>query len=134
MGMFIGEHGEAIIYGIIGIIMVTTIGIICSKYWCDVTPHYSSMISNTNRKTVEGFKGKYPVIEVDDIIYVKWKDSSFNALDYMKAKDCEGNDISEKVRVYGEVNLLERGIYKIRYVVTAANELSCIKYINVIVE
>ncbi len=134
MNLFLTEHGETILYGIISLIVVTAIGIVCMRDWKSLAPNYKTKTSNTNSNIAAGFQGKYPTIEVEDIVYAKYEDESFNLASHIKAMDCEGRDISEKIKIYGGVNILERGIYKIRCVVTADNELSSIKYFNVIVE
>ena len=52
----------------------------------------------------------------------------------IKAKDYTGKDISNKIKVYGNIDLKKKGIYKLKSVVKSDNGLACTKYINVIVE
>lgn len=133
MELFIGEHGEAIIYGIIGAMVVTLICVVCADKWKGVTPSYRSSASHTNREFMDATVGKYPVIETDEALYVD-KGDNFDYRDYIKAKDCDGKDISSSLKVYGKYNVSESGIYRLKCVATADNNLSAVRYVNVVVE
>ena len=134
MDSFLGEHGDVLIYGVIGLTVVLLISFICENKWKDMTPDYKRMVS----KNSEGFrkqnKDKYPIIEVDEIIYAEYQTENFNCRDFIKAKDYLGRDISDDVRIYGKIDTFRRGIYQLRCVVMSENQLASTKYINVIVE
>lgn len=134
MEILVGEHGETLIYGIIGIVLVSLICIVCNGKWKALAPLYKTEISRSNQGFVEDTKGKYPVIESDDTIYADYKDTSFVLKDYLKAKDCTGKDISDSIKVYGALDLLRKGVYRMKCVVKASNNLTCTKYVNVVVE
>lgn len=134
MENLLGEHGETLIYGIIGIVVVLIICSVCESKWKNMTPEYKTYISKNNSKFIEENKDKYPVIEADEIIYAKYKAENFNCKDFIKARDCNGKDITDRVKIYGTINTFEKGIYKLRCVVMSDNQLACTKFINVIVE
>lgn len=134
METLLNEHGEALIYGIIGIIMVIIICSVCVDKWNKITPQYKTDISKNSSKFIKESTGKYPIIEADEIIYTEYKNEKFNCRDFISAKDYDGKDISERINIYGKVDTFKRGVYKIRCVVTSERQLVCTKYINVIVE
>lgn len=134
MENLLGEHGETLLYGIIGIVVVLIICSVCESKWKNITPEYKTNISKDNGKFILENKDKYPVIEVDEIIYAQYKAENFNCKDFIKAKDCNGKDITDRVVIYGTIDTFKKGIYKLRCVVMADNQLACTKYINVIVE
>lgn len=134
MENLLGEHGEVLIYGIVGIVVVLIICSVCESKWKNITPEYKTNISKDNGKFISESKDKYPVIEVDEIIYAQYKKENFNCKDFIKARDCNGKDITERVVIYGTIDTFKKGIYKLRCVVMADNQLACTKYINVIVE
>lgn len=134
MENLLSEHGETLIYGIIGIMVVLIICSVCESKWKNITPEYKTNISKDNGKFISENKNKYPVIEVDETIYAQYKTEDFNCRDFIKAKDCNGKDITDRVMIYGTIDTFRKGIYKLRCVVMADNQLACTKYINVIVE
>lgn len=134
MENLLGEHGETLVYGIIGVVVILIICSVCESKWKSMTPEYKTNISKSNGKFISENKDKYPVIEVDEIIYAQYKAENFNCKDYVKAKDCDGKDITDRVIIYGTVDTFKKGIYKVRCVVMDDNQLACTKYINVIVE
>lgn len=134
MDNLLEEHGEALIYGIVGIVLVLIICFVCENKWKNLTPDYKTDISANSSDFINKNKNGYPVIEADEIIYADYKTKNFNCKDFIKAKDCDGRDITDKVEIYGIINTFKRGVYKIRCVVMAENQLTCTKYINVIVE
>ena len=134
METLLNEHAEALIYGIIGIIMVIIICSVCVDKWNKITPQYKTDISKNSSKFIKESTGKYPIIEADEIIYTEYKNEKFNCRDFISAKDYDGKDISERINIYGKVDTFKRGVYKIRCVVTSERQLACTKYINVIVE
>ena len=81
MEVFLEEHGESIIYGLIGLVMVVTI-----------------------------------------------------TADYIRARDYRGDNITDKVKVYGKVDVNQKGVYRLRCTVISYFNLACTKYINIIVE
>ncbi len=133
MNLFIGEHGETILYGVVGIMMVCLICLICNGKWKNVSPTYKTEFSPSNKNFVNEAKNKYPTIESDDVIYADYKDTDFVFKDYLKAKDYSGKDISDDIRVYGSVDVFKKNIYRMKCVVRA-NDLSCTKYVDVVVE
>ena len=133
MGLLIGEHGETLLYGIVGIMLVCLICLICNSKWKGMSPSYKTELSPSNREFVKSAKNKYPVIESDDVIYADYKDTSFVLRDYIKAKDYTGKDISDDLKVFGSVDVLEKNIYRLKCVVRS-NNLVCTKYVNVVVE
>lgn len=134
MELLLGEHGETLLYGIIGIIMVLLVCWICPGKWKELTPEYKVSTSKNSRKFIEDNAGKFPTIEADEVIFADYKDKNFDCKDFIYAKDCNGNDITDDMKVYGNVNVLKKGLYKLRCVVVSENSLSCTKYVNVIVE
>ena len=73
-------------------------------------------------------------IVADDIIYVSYHTKELDCKDFVKAKDYDGKDITDKVKIYGTVDTTKKGVYKLRCTVMSDNQLSSSKYINVIVE
>ena len=134
MELLLGEHGDTILYGIVGVVLVMLVCTICSGKWKELTPEYKVSASKSSREFIEGNAGKFPSIEADEVIFADYKDEKFNCKDYISAKDYNGNDITENMKVYGDVNVLKKGLYKLRCVVVADNSLACTKYVNVIVE
>lgn len=134
MGLLLGEHGEVLLYGIIGIVVIMVICSVCSKNWNKITPYYKDTVNKSNEEFIEDNQGKHPIIEADEIIYAKYQNEKFNFRDYISAKDCNGNDITQNLNIYGAVNVFQKGVYRLRCVVVAENQLACTKYINVIVE
>lgn len=134
MDSFLGEHGEVLIYGVIGLTVVLLISFICENKWKDMTPDYKRMVSKNSESFRKQNKDKYPIIEVDEIIYAEYQTENFNCRDFIKAKDCFGRDISHDVRIYGKIDTFRKGIYQLRCVVMSENQLASTKYINVIVE
>lgn len=134
MELLLGEHGETLLYGIVGAIVVTVICSICSVNWKKITPNYKNTVNKSNGEFIADNQGHYPIIEADEIIYADYQNENFDCRDYITAKDYEGNDITGNLDIYGVVNVFQKGIYKLRCVVVAENQLACTKYINVIVE
>lgn len=134
MDSFLGEHGEMLIYGVIGLTVVLLICFICQNKWKDLAPDYKKNVSKNNSSFREESKDKYPVIKVDEIIYARYKTENFDCRDFIKARDYLGNDITKNVKIYGAINTFKKGIYQLRCVVMSDNELTCTKCINVIVE
>lgn len=128
------EHGEALIYGIIGIAVILVICAVCENKWKNITPEYKKDISKNSSQFIQKNKDKYPVIEADEIIYAGYKSEHFDCRNFIRAKDCEGKDITDSVKMFGVVDTFRKGIYKIRCVVMDESQLVCTKYINVIVE
>lgn len=134
MQLFLGEHGETIQYAVIGIMIVTLINFICINKWSNIRAEYNNKISKSNRE-MSNFNNKdYPVIDVDDTIYAEYKSKNFQAKSYINAKDYKGNDITENLKIYGSVDTFTKGIYTLRCVAMADNNLMSTKYVNVIVE
>ena len=133
MENLLGEHGGALVYGIIGIVVIFVICFICQSKWKDMTPEYKTNVSKNSSNFIAENKNKYPTIMADEIIYAPYKAENFNCRDFIKAKDYSGKDITENVKIYGTIDTFQKGIYKIRCVVSD-NQLACTKYINVIVE
>lgn len=134
MDLLLGEHGETLLYGIIGILMVITICRICADKWKDITPEYKNTASENSSGFLAAHEGKYPTIEADEVLFADYKDEAFSCRDYIVAKDSSGRDITEQMKVYGRVNVFQKGLYRLRCVVVSDNQLVCTKYINVIVE
>lgn len=134
MDLLLGEHGEALLYGIIGTMMVLLVCSIYTSKWKNLTPEYKVSTSKTNREFIEKNKGKFPVIDADEIIFVEHKDEKFNYRDFISAKDYNGKDITESMNIYGDVDVFRKGTYKLRCVVVSDNSLACTKYVNVVVE
>lgn len=133
MESLLEKHGEVLIYGIVGVIMVLMVFGICNSKWKKIMPEYKLEKSKDNSNFIENNIGKSPVIEADEIVYANYKSDSFNCMDYIKAKNSSGKDITSMVKVYGKVDTYKKGIYKLRCTVFD-NQSTCTKYINVIVE
>lgn len=134
MQLLIGEHGEALIYGFIGTFIVIVICGICFGKWRKISPNYKVDTNKSNNSYIRENLEKYPRIEADEVIYADYKNERFNFRDFIKAKDWDGTDITNKINIYGTVDVFTKGLYKLRCVVTSDNQLSCTKYVNVIVE
>lgn len=134
MNLFLQEHGETLVYGIVGVFMVCIICTVCTGKWKDIAPKYKNQTNKSNKEFNQNNKDKYPVIEADEIIYATYKDEEFDYRDYIVARDFNGEDISRKIKYYGEVNVFKRGIYKLKCVVKSTSEMICTKYVNIIVE
>lgn len=133
MGLLIGEHGEALLYGVVGIMLVCIICLVCNSKWKGMSPNYKTEISPSNKEFANNAQNKYPVIESDDVIYADYKDTSFEFRDYIRAKDYTGKDISDDIKIFGTVDVLKKSVYRLKCVVRA-NNLACTKYVNVVVE
>lgn len=134
MENLLGEHGETLIYGIVGFVLVLVICMVCESRWKNMTPEYQTNVSRNSSKFIKENKNKYPVIEADEIIYVQYKTENFNCMDFITAKDWNGKDITDRVKIYGTIDTFRKGIYQLRCAVISDNQLACTKYINVIVE
>jgi hypothetical protein len=134
MELLLGEHGETLLYGIIGIMMVLLITNICAEKWQKITPEYKAGISKDSGTFLSGYTQQFPTIEADEVLFAEYKNTEFNYRDFITAKDCNGKDITENVKIYGDVDVFQKGLYKLRCVVVAENSLACTKYVNVIVE
>ena len=95
---------------------------------------YKNEKSQSNEKFLKESKDKYPVIEGQEVIYLEYLSKEFDYSKYIKAKDYTRKDISNKIKVYGNIDFEKKGIYKLKCVVKSDNGLTCTKYINVIVE
>ncbi|MFQ9514752.1 MAG: hypothetical protein ACLRZ9_02885 [Eubacterium sp.] len=134
MEVLLGEHGQVLLYGIIGTMIVLLICSLCADKWKSVTPEYKTVVSRNSKEFISDMKAKFPIIDADEVIFADYKDESFNYKDFIRAKNCEGKDITEDIKVYGNVDVFQKGVYKLRCVVVADNSLICTKYVNVIVE
>ncbi len=133
MGLLLEEHGESIIYGIIGIFMVLLISNITQKSWRALIPSPYIMKVEDSEKYIKEYKNNYPKISADEVIFVNYKNTGFNIKDYFSATDYRGKDISERVKVYGSVDVNKKGIHIIKIKVNDNNYITT-KIINVIVE
>lgn len=134
MELLLGEHGEALLYGIIGVIMVLLVCSICAGNWKKIMPEYKTISSKDSGEFIAGNSNKFPIIDADEIIFADYKDEKFDYRDFIVAKDYKGRDISENMKVYGNVDIFQKGLYQLRCVVVAENNLACTKYVNVLVE
>ncbi len=134
MILFIQEHGETLVYGIVGMFLVLIICTVCTGKWKELSPKYKTQTNKSNKEFSKDIKDKYPIIEADEIIYATYKDTYFDFRDYISAKEFNGTDITEKLKIYGEIDVFKRGVYKLKCVVKSASELITTKYVNVIVE
>lgn len=133
MNNFLEEHGEIFVYGIVAIAMIMLICSVCQNKWRLIIPEYNNLKSKNSSDFIRKNLKKYPVIEAEEVIYAEYLQDDFDCRNYITARDCNGVDISSRLKIYGEVNTSQVGIYKIKCFVRD-NELSCTKYINVIVE
>lgn len=133
MSLMLGEHGEAILYGVVGIMLVCIICLVCNSKWKNISPSYKTERSPSNREFANSAQNKYPVIESDDVIYADYRDTNFEFRDYIKAKDYTGKDISDDLKIFGGVDVFRKSIYRLKCVVRS-NNLVCTKYVNVVVE
>ena len=134
MSLFLNEHGEAILYGIIGTLMVISIVLILNSRWKKITPDYNLQKSPTSKSFVTANKPKCPKIDADNVIYAEYKDDGFVIKDHINAKDYDGSDLSDKVKIYDNIDVNNKGIYRAKCVVKNDNNLMSIKYISVVVE
>ncbi len=132
--VFLEEHGESIIYGLIGLVMVVTITAVISRGIVNIVPDYKKELSRNNSYQIEKNEYKYPTIIADEVIYADYGDTTFNYMDYIRARDYRGGNITDKVKVYGKVDVNQKGIYRLRCTVISYFNLACTKYINIIVE
>ena len=134
MEVFLEEHGESIIYGLIGLVMVVTITAVISWGIVNIVPDYKKELSRNNSYQIEKNEYKYPTIIADEVIYADYGDTTFNYMDYIRARDYRGGNITDKVKVYGKVDVNQKGVYRLRCTVISYFNLACTKYINIIVE
>ncbi|MBS5114366.1 MAG: DUF5011 domain-containing protein [Erysipelotrichaceae bacterium] len=73
-----------------------------------------------------------PSIEVEAIKLTL--NQTYNLLDYVKASDLSDGDISKKVKVYNNIEIDKRGIYKARFVVENSNHMVTEKIVKVRVD
>ena len=73
-----------------------------------------------------------PSIEVEAIKLTL--NQTYNLLDYVKASDLNDGDISKKVKVYNNIEIDKRGIYKTRFVVENSNHMVTEKIVKVRVD
>ena len=128
------EHGESIIYGLIGLVMVVTITAVISRGIVNIVPDYKKELSRNNSYQIEKNEYKYPTIIADEVIYADYGDTTFNYMDYIRSRDYRGGNITDKVKVYGKVDVNQKGVYRLRCTVISYFNLACTKYINIIVE
>jgi hypothetical protein len=114
--------------------MVFLISTVCFGTWQKITPAYHTKKEKSNQEFRKDNQGKYPTIETDEVIYADYQNAKFNFRDYIRAKDWNGRDLTDRVHVYGSVDVFQKGIYKLRCVVVSDSQLACTKYVNVIVE
>ena len=62
MENFLSEHGEIILYGLIGIMVVVITCGLCKNKWNQITPEYKNEKSQSNEKFLKESKDKYPVV------------------------------------------------------------------------
>lgn len=79
-------------------------------------------------------KTKYPKIDADNVIYAEYKDNGFVIKDHVVARDYDGSDISDMVKIYDNIDVNNKGIYRAKCVVKNGNNLMSVKYISVVVE
>ena len=113
MEVFLEEHGESIIYGLIGPVMVVTITAVISRGIVNIVPDYKKELSRNNSYQIEKNEYKYPTIIADEVIYADYGDTTFNYMDYIRARDYRGDNITDKVKVYGKVDVNQKGVYRL---------------------
>ena len=134
MSLWLGEHGEILLYGIVGVLMVTILCKICFSKWSQISPKYNVKAERNNEYFRKENRNDYPIIEAEEVIYAEYKQKNFNVKDYLRATDYDGTDLTSDLNIYGTVNVFERGVYHLRCVVVSKNQLVSTKKINVIVE
>ena len=107
----IEEYGKFIIYFIIVIGFFSVIYIALDKSKGNLKEDNKGML-NTNEKLKQIDKPSLFCSSTNIS-----KDTYFNPLDYVSAKDGAGNDISHNIEVYGKVDTSIKGGYDIRYAV-----------------
>ena len=78
MENFLSEHGEIILYGLIGIMVVVITCGLCKNKWNQITPEYKNEKSQSNEKFLKESKDKYPVIEGQEVIYLEYLSKEFD--------------------------------------------------------
>ena len=134
MQLFVSEHGEAILYSVISVIIVALICLVLTSKWSGIVPSYDTAKSLDSSSFAEANKDKHPTIKADEVIYAEYGDASFDIRKYIKAIDYDGKDITEQVGTYGDVNTNQKGIYRMKCLVTNNYGISCTKFMSVIVE
>ena len=92
MENFLSEHGEIILYGLIGIMVVVITCGLCKNKWNQITPEYKNEKSQSNEKFLKESKDKYPVIEGQEVIYLEYLSKEFDYSKYIKAKDYRSSE------------------------------------------
>ena len=87
MEVFLEEHGESIIYGLIGLVMVVTITAVISRGIVNIVPDYKKELSRNNSYQIEKNEYKYPTIIADEVIYADYGDTTFNYMDYIREQE-----------------------------------------------
>ena len=104
-------------------------GIDNTKAW--INTNISSSKGSMNY-TTNYLGNQLPVIEAEDIVILE--NQEFNPLDYVKAKDAEDGDLTNKVKIIkNNVNIKEKGTYEITYQVTDSKNQTVEKTIKVTV-
>lgn len=89
-----------------------------------------STISNVNDVSR---KYRYPAITVKSRYIEMGK--TFNPMDNVTATDADtGADLTDKVNIYGTVNVNKMGLYVLKYTVTSTHGLKTEKTVNIIVK
>lgn len=133
MELLLGEHGEGIIYGIIGIFMVFLICSISQGSWRNIIPNPYNLEVEDSDKYKEEYKSMQPKIQGDEVIFVPYKNNNINLKDYIVARDYQGGDISNRLKFSGKVDTSTKGIYRIKCSIED-NYYRTTKVINIVVE
>lgn len=67
MELLLGEHGETLYYGIIGIIVITVICSVCPLSWSKIMPYYEKVPNEYISQFIDDNTEEYPTIEVDGV-------------------------------------------------------------------
>lgn len=134
MEQMIGEYGEALLYGSVGIFIVILICNICVRKWAEIIPDYKNIVSRDSEEFITKNKDKFPTIDGEEVIFADYRNEKFNYKEFITARDFDGKDLTDRIRVYGSVNVFQKGLYRLRCVVVSDSSLVCTKYVNVIVE
>ena len=89
-----------------------TIRAVISRGIVNIVPDYKKELSRNNSYQIEKNEYKYPTIIADEVIYADYGDTTFNYMDYIRARDYRGGNITVKVKVYGKVDVSKEGVYR----------------------
>ena len=133
MELFIMEHGDSIKSAIMGMFIISMLGMSILMLYT-VMPEYNKKVSADSTNLAIKIQENSPVITAREIIYADFQDEGFDIRKLIKAVDSDGKDISDRIEIKGTVDISTKGLYVIWASVTNDHNYSDRKKIQVVVE